>query len=43
MSIKQYIRGGMSKEGGGGCAWTVCRFKRGLGKNEVVFLRGGGG
>ena len=42
---KTIYKGGMSKEGGGGrgCAWTVCRFKRGRGKNEVVFLRGGGG
>ena len=31
----------MSKKG---VAWTVCRFKEGFGKKEeVVFLRGGGG
>ena len=28
--------GGLPKTG----AWTVCRFKRGLGENKGVFLRG---
>ena len=36
---KSIYRGNCLKRGG---AWTVCRFKRGLGqKEEVVFLRGG--
>ena len=38
MQKKQYIRGELLIKG----AWTVCRFKRGLGKKEgVMFFRGG--
>ena len=37
---KQYIGGNCHKNGGR--PWTVCRFKRGLGKKRrgIVFLRG---
>ena len=38
-SQKTNIEGGLPKKVG---AWTVCRFKGGLGKKEgMVFLRGG--
>ena len=46
-SRKTNIEGGLPKKvGGGGVAWTVCKFKRGQGldkKEGVVFVRGGGG
>ena len=36
---KPIYRGGLSKKGG---AWTVCRYKGGLGEKEGVVLLGGG-